>query len=120
MSGTVGAFCDPELFEELQLTVDGLQSIVTNLIIRLEAAEKRADCLEQLISGGITKSAERATTLNEVVRKKGHVKRGEVVKILECHTMTAQRAMVEATRMFDDLYLVKSDAKKQWVLAVKN
>jgi hypothetical protein len=119
MSGATAVYCGQGEMEEMQLSVDGLQAVVAKLMVRIETTERRTQYLEQVISGGVTKSAERAVTLNEAVRQKGHLKRGDVRKILNCHTMTAQRAMEEAVEMFPDLYLVKSDAKKQWVLAVR-
>lgn len=117
MAEEVGAFCSSEQFEELQITVEGLQAVIGKLIDRLETTEKQLEQMKALVTGGATKSAERAIILNEAVRQKGFLKRPEACKILGCCHTEALRAMKEAADMFDDLHVTKNNSKR-WVLAV--
>lgn len=116
-NSVTGALCSSEQFEEMQIIVEGLQAVLCKVLDRLENVENQLEQMNALVTGGATKSAERAVRLNEAVRQKGFLTRPEASKILNCcHTETL-RAMKTAADIFDDLHVIKNHSKR-WVLAV--
>jgi len=118
VSGITGAYCSAGQIEDMQISIEGIFNQVSLLKSRVDQLERDNERLEAVISGSMSLTAERAAKLSEVVRTKGFLSRGEVMRIFECHHKVALEAMQKATEMFDDLYVTKS-AKNQWVLAVK-
>lgn len=117
MAGEVAAFCSFEEMEDIQMTVEGLQVVVSKLLIRLETTETELQNVKKIVSGGTTKATERALTLNDAVRQKGFLKKTEARSLLKCHHSEALRAMQEAADMFQDLHVTKNTSN-HWVLAV--
>lgn len=104
--------------EDIEFEIECLNTLVGKLIERIEKVEADQKTATQLITGGTTKAAERAIILNEAVRQKGYLQRGEVIKLIKCCHSEALRAMNETASMFDDVFVVKN-SRKRWVLAVR-
>jgi hypothetical protein len=109
-----------EQIDELFASIDGLNAVLSKILIRIERIEERVDAHDVLLSSGVEVTKQRAVLIAEEVRKHGHLKRPDVQKLLDnCHHNMALRVMKEAADMYSDLDLTKTTAKKHWVLRVK-